>query len=318
MVVSLAFDRGYLPWAGTLVESLLRHHPRGALRLVVVHDGSLQTADCDRLRRAAAGRPAGLEFHAVEASRLRPLPTTSDFGPVVWLRLLLPELLAGEPRVLYLDADTFACGPLGDLWTEPLDGRPLAAVPNVVEPGTRAHLARLGFDYPGGVLNSGVLLMDLDRMREEGAVEEMFSYAVAERDRLLWPDQDVLNAVFRRRWKVLHPRWNAQNSLWSWPAWSEEVHGAHAVAEARSDPRIRHFEGPSLAKPWHYLCPFPGRDEYRRTLAATPWAGTSLVDRTSATRLISRLPSQRWIGAYLRLQALRRAGRALRIRPGER
>ena len=43
------------------------------------------------------------------------------------------------------------------------------------------------------------------------------------------------------------------------------------VEEARRSPAIRHFEGPSVNKPWHLLCEQPGREHYMRHRAATPW-----------------------------------------------
>src|SRR3712207_7725637 len=41
-----------------------------------------------------------------------------------------------------------------------------------------------------------------------------------------------------------------------------DVFGAEAVAAAQATPAIRHFEGPGVAKPWHYLFEFPHRDVY--------------------------------------------------------
>jgi lipopolysaccharide biosynthesis glycosyltransferase len=153
-------------------------------------------------------------------------------------------------------------------------------------------------NYPGGFFNSGVLLMDLDVMRREGCTEELLRYANDNRDALLWPDQDVLNAVFAGRWMSLHPRWNVQNSFWSWADWALDVFSAADLREAMTSPRIRHFEGPSLSKPWHYLCPLPGRMEYRAVLAETPWANRPLEDRTVATRLIRMLPRAWWTPTY--------------------
>ncbi len=42
-----------------------------------------------------------------------------------------------------------------------------------------------------------------------------------------------------------------------------EVYGADAVAVARAEPVIRHFEGPGVNKPWHRRCPYADRSLYR-------------------------------------------------------
>jgi lipopolysaccharide biosynthesis glycosyltransferase len=111
--------------------------------------------------------------------------------------------------------------------------------------------------------------------------------------------------VYAHRWIPLHPKWNTQNSFWAWRRWAIAVFGQQALDEATHQPRIRHFEGPSLSKPWHYLCPYPGRKQYRAVLAETPWAHRPLEDRTAATRLVRLLRGQARYSAYARLSWLR-------------
>jgi lipopolysaccharide biosynthesis glycosyltransferase len=68
----------------------------------------------------------------------------------------------------------------------------------------------------------------------------------------------------------LHPRWNLMNSILLFP-WANDVFGASAVEEAKRNPAIRHFEGPSYAKPWHLLSEGQGRAEYFAYRRRTPW-----------------------------------------------
>jgi lipopolysaccharide biosynthesis glycosyltransferase len=303
--VALALDANYLPWAATVVYSCLQADPAQTIHFHILHDGSIVPDDQSRLQSLAGEGPATVEFHGVEPGPLSWLPITAEFGTIVWLRLLLPELLPEASRVLYLDSDLFVTGALRALWETPLGEAPLAAVANVVEPAARDHIAALGVDYPGGYFNSGVLLLDLERMRGEGSSDALFRFANDRGGKLRWPDQDTLNAVFARRWLPLHPRWNAQNSFWVWRDWALEVFDPGTLAEATTDPGVRHFEGPNAAKPWHYLCSAPGHREFRAALAATPWAGTPLTDRTMATRLIRTLPGTMQRSAYAGLLSWR-------------
>src|SRR5207248_772617 len=176
----------------------------------------------------------------------------------------------------------------------------------------REHVATLGIDYPGGFFNAGVLLLQLDRMRDERSTDELLSFALRHQKALPWNDQDALNVIFKGRWHSLHPRWNAQNNLWSWRDWAIDVFGQQLVDEAVSAPAIRHFEGPSVAKPWHYLCPAPHRGAYAEMLVQTPWAGTPMEDRTPSTVAIRLLPQKWRLEVYARLLALR--SRSARIR----
>lgn len=314
LVVALALDGSYAPWAATVLRSCTLANPHADIAFEVVHDGTVADRDCERLAEAASSTRSTIRFHEIPDADLSGLPSTDRFGTSVWLRFFLPDLLADAPRALYLDSDTLVMADLRPLFETPLDSSPIAAVPNVVEPGVRPHVRALGAVYPGGFFNSGVLLMDLNRMRAEGSTTALLEAADALRDHLIWPDQDVLNKVFAGRWKALHPRWNAQNSFWAWPDWAVEVFGETPLEEARRDPGVRHFEGPALCKPWHYLFPYPNADRYRAVKAQTPWAYLPLEDRTPTTWLIKRLQGEARMRAYGRLWRARRRLRRLAVR----
>lgn len=300
-VIALAIDRSYAAWASVVVASCLLVQPEASYSFELLHDGSIGTEDKDKFEQLVSGTRSELRLHSFGRDRIDRLPATADFGPIVWLRFFLPEVLGDRERVIYLDSDTLVMDQLDELWHTPLDGAPLAAVANVVEPAARAHVSELEVSYPGGFFNSGVLLLDLTAFRREGATQRLLNFAEINATRLRWPDQDALNTVFRDRWVSLHPRWNAQNSLWTWRTWAEEVFGDELVTEATQRPAIRHFEGPSVSKPWHFLCSLPGCDCYRQVLAKTPWSATTLHDRTLATRLIKVFPQSRQFTAYKRL-----------------
>ena len=308
ITIALCLNGAYTPWAATTIASCLRANPGQAMRFEVVHDGSLSDGDVDGLRQVVEGGSGEIGFHPVSPTNdFRSLPTTAEFGTVVWLRLYLPEILSEVSKVLYLDADTFVARPLDELWHTRLGDAPLAAVANVVEPQFRSHVASLGVTYPGGYFNSGVLLMNLDLMRSEGALERLREFALDHRDQVVWPDQDVLNAVFVGRWLPLPPRFNAQSVLWHPEGWAVDVFDASAISDAKRSPVVRHFEGRGFCKPWHYMCPVPGYKEYRRVLATTPWAHLPIEDRTAATRLIRLLPHDLQLRAYRRLEGWRAA-----------
>ena len=203
--LAFAIDAGYLPWCGVAALTAVEQTPERDLQIHVLHDGSLTghpgASDLIHLvERAGAG---GVTLHALDDDRVSRLPAMDRFGKTVWLRFLLPELLADVDRVLYLDADTFVASSLDPLLATDLGGRPLGAVTNVVAEEERPRLVELGLD-DGAFFNSGVLLLDLERQRRDGEVDRLLETADRDRDRLLWPDQDALNLVFRDRWHALH------------------------------------------------------------------------------------------------------------------
>lgn len=313
VVISLTFDANYLAPASAVMRSCLAHTDGQSLQFEIIHDESLSRHDRQRLEAMCGEAGAGITLRLMDERRLRGLPSVDRFGSTVWWRLFLPDLLEDVDRVLYLDCDTLVLASLRPLWGEDQGASALAAVANVVEPGMREHVAALGIQYPGGFFNAGVLLLQLDRMRDERSTDDLLDYSLRHQKMLTWNDQDALNVIFKNRWHALHPRWNAQNSLWGWRDWAIDVFGPGPVDEAVSAPAIRHFEGPTVVKPWHYLSPAPHRDIYRKMLAQTPWAATPMQDRTPSTVAIRLLP-QRWrLDVYDRLLAVRsRLGRIRR------
>jgi lipopolysaccharide biosynthesis glycosyltransferase len=244
---------------------------------------------------------ADVRFHPIDASMVAGLPSVDRFGTIVWLRLMLPELLPDVDRVLYLDSDTLVIAPIRELWDTAMPDAPLAAVANVVERSMWPHIERLGLDDPRQFFNTGVLLMDLARMRTADSLAALIQIANERQSDLVWPDQDALNIAFAHRWQALHPRWNAQNSFWDWAALAQDVFGAATLGEAKAAPSILHFEGPSLCKPWHFLCRHEWREEYWRQLRQTPWGSIEPEDKTVATRFIARLPASWQLPTYRRL-----------------
>jgi lipopolysaccharide biosynthesis glycosyltransferase len=186
--------------------------------------------------------------------------------------------------VLYLDGDLIALESVRPLWNTELGDNYLAAVSNVFQHDHVHRVAELELPEGQAYFNSGVLLMNLELMRREGSTAALVEWAHGHWDKLAWPEQDALNVVLGHRRLGLEPRWNCMNSILLFPA-AVDVFGAAAVEAARADPAIRHFEGPSVNKPWHYLCERGMRELYFEHRHQTPWPDYRLEGATLRNRL---------------------------------
>lgn len=173
---------------------------------------------------------------------------------VAYARLLLGDLLPDSvARCLYLDVDTVCLGNVEDLHDLDLGGLPAAAVPNASSGGDgRVEFQRLGVEG-SGYFNSGVLVCDLARWREERIGEAAIAFVRQAGSRLIMHDQDALNVVLRGRWKSLPDSWNR---------W--------AVHTASGETRILHYT--MSPKPWHADYRGPERDRYVALLKQTSLA----------------------------------------------
>lgn len=266
--VACGARRDYAPHAAAMLHSVVLATPEARVEAHMLHGPDLPRRARERLRRTVAEAGGELTLHLIAPERIAGLPGARGIAPTAWYRLLLPELVDAE-AVLYLDCDLIAVRSLAPLLEMDLEGVSVAAVENVWEPWHADWPGRLGIPPAQGYFNSGVVLMHLSRLRETGRDAALLAYVRDHLDRTRWLDQDVLNAVLGDERIALHPRFNAMNSVMTFDAEATAVFGGAAVAEARAEPVIRHWEGPGVNKPWHLLCPYPDRGLYLAHRRAT-------------------------------------------------
>jgi lipopolysaccharide biosynthesis glycosyltransferase len=268
--IACASSEMYVAHGATMLHSALA--TRGDCELRVHYlIGPGFSADARSRLEAMVRRDSGtIRFHEIADERVAGLKTTDQALPPQWYRIYLPELLPEVQRILYLDVDLLVLESLGPLAEIDLRAHHLAGVANVWEPWNAGYPAALGLPPTQPYFNSGVLLMNLELMRADRSSTALYEWAIAHRETLWLADQDALNAVLGADHLELHPRWNCMNSVLLFPE-AIDVFGAERTEQARRNPAIRHFEGPSENKPWHLLCERDGIELYRHHRRQTPW-----------------------------------------------
>jgi lipopolysaccharide biosynthesis glycosyltransferase len=199
-----------------------------------------------------------LHLHEVNPRALEHLVLTHDrFTAEVYHRLLIPEVL-DVARVLYLDCDTVVLGRLDELFEIDLGDTPVAAVRDAV---VRRN-AVLGMSPEAPYLNSGVLVMDLERWRSEGLAEQVMDFICSNPDAIRFVDQCGINAVLDGRWMPLDADYNRQVGVLT-----PRTFGG--PCREHPNTRIVHFAGDQ--KPWLLAERPPWRRAYWRHRNATPF-----------------------------------------------
>ena len=256
-----------------------------------LHDDRLAHRDLSDL--GAMVRSTGAGWHPIEVPEDATVmfPYTERYGYSAWYRILLPEVLNELDRVLYLDSDLLIVDDLRPLFDVALGDACLAAVTQPTLPSMLSRLqVTLGLPDADSYFNSGVMTLDLDRLRAGRYIGQVLAFIADERGPMPWADQDPLNAVLHRlrlhlgpRWNLMTPVFELQHDVLPWTA--DEI--AHAVAA----PAIVHFIGPY--KPWHYRCRHPYRAQYFEYLSSTPWSDRPIEGRTVKNMFLRPWPP-RW------------------------
>lgn len=263
-------------------------------RTVTVHflyDDRISHDDRCNLQAIVKGAGAEWEGVAVSSDETAMFPYTSRYGYSAWYRILLPNVLPDVDRVLYLDSDLLIMDDLQSLYEIELGNAYLAAVTQPTLPQVFPRLRdTLGLPDADSYFNSGVMTLDLARLRSSGSVAQVLAFINERKGPMPWADQDPLNAVLHRHRVRLGPRWNLMTPVFELPA-SMMPWTPAEINEAVADPAVIHFIGEH--KPWHYRCRHPYRNRYFEVLAGTPWKDKPLEGRTLRNMAIRPLPP-RW------------------------
>ncbi|MFC6177395.1 glycosyltransferase family 8 protein [Companilactobacillus huachuanensis] len=142
----------------------------------------------------------GMHYHPViiNDNQFDDAPTTDRYPKTIYYRLLAYKYLPKNiKRILYLDIDILVINDLKPLYTLNLkDYWYAAASHTALDVTDNINKLRLGNYEAEGYYNSGIMLMDLQAIREHVKADDIFAYIDKKGATLLLPDQDILNGLY--------------------------------------------------------------------------------------------------------------------------
>jgi lipopolysaccharide biosynthesis glycosyltransferase len=259
--IAFGINPTFLPHAAGVLASLRRHAPGIKLRVILLHDG---IAPSLRSRLEAEAPGAQFFWEEIGDADLPPFIDHEHFNRSTMFRFALDTRAPVDcRRVIYLDADLTVCDDIRKLWAFDLGGVPLAAVTDGFA-DSLAFARKWGLSEAGEYFNAGVLLIDLQQIRERGLFGKALEFYAANAAELPWNDQDCLNYLLWEDWAKLETRWNIQRSM----ALANLNARLPAHKKFRGGrPGIVHYTGPE--KPWVMSQYHPWGLLYWRAIART-------------------------------------------------
>ncbi|HLQ40553.1 MAG TPA: glycosyltransferase family 8 protein [Tetragenococcus sp.] len=126
-------------------------------------------------------------------------PVSSRYPETIYYRLMAHKYLPKTVgKVLYLDADILCINDLLPFYQMDISDYLYAAASHkqLTQVTKRINQVRLKNYEAAGYYNSGVLLMNVTRIRQEVHAEDIFAFIRSNQFNLLLPDQDILNALY--------------------------------------------------------------------------------------------------------------------------
>lgn len=245
--ILVTLDENYIPQLKVLLTSLYINHPGQRFDIYLLHS---RIPDTKLSKLDAEMKNLGFGFFPIKASKeiFANARVTDRYPQEMYYRLLAAKFLPDTmDKILYLDPDILVINSLTELWNTDISDHLFAAASHtgITEAANSVNKIRLGTnsDY----YNSGVLLINLKRCREEINPDDIFRFVAENPHELLLPDQDVLNALYGDRIR------NVPDVLWNYDARNYSNYLLRSTGEADMEWVLRntavlHFCGRD--KPW--------------------------------------------------------------------
>lgn len=217
--IFFSVNDAYAPYLATAIYSIRENASKNYEYLIHVLTDDI-SEDNRRKLKSLEAEGFGIEFFPL-SEKMRGLPSVGllerhCFGAfaslTIYFRLFIPELFPQYKKAIYLDADLVVPGDISRLWEEPLGNKLIGAVADYgiqhIAPFMRYIDEYVGVDHRN-YINSGVLLMNLDRLREVRLSGRFLSWMSKYRFKTVAPDQDYLNALCWNAIHYLDPNWDA-------------------------------------------------------------------------------------------------------------
>ena len=282
--IACSADRNYARPMAVMLVSFLENLDKEYSADIKILDGGILGEDKGRINVTLGRYNCIFEFVPVKTEQFKnAIGENSHLSATAYARLLLPDLFSDIEKIIYLDCDLIARGDIAKLWETDLAGKAVAAVPILFSFYYDLLFEIFKIPKDNGYFNSGVMVMDLKKMRGTGFVQKTLDFIAANQSRLTnVADQDVLNALLYDDFKKLDLKWNVTVESYIGRGYENTAvakYGFYSQQEflsAKKDPQIVHFDG--ALKSWHFGFCHPYKNLYDKYLAKTPFKNSKIFD----------------------------------------
>lgn len=240
--VFFTVDDNYAPFLAAAINSAVRNSSQDKNYRAVVLYQELNDNNIDKLKKLARDNfkvdciPMKNSFETITdrmSNRLR----CDYFTLTIYFRLFIPLMFPEYDKGIYIDSDVVLTGDVAELYETDIGDNfigacrdySIADVPPLVA-YTENAVGVKGDEY----INSGVLLMNLKKMRDTGFEEHFLNLLNTYHFDSIAPDQDYINAICNGKIYYLDQKWDTM------PDSSVPV----------SEPKLIHYN--LFSKPWCY------------------------------------------------------------------
>ena len=202
-------DSKYLPYMMTSLYSAIKNKNRTTKYHVHVIAKDFSNKDKTTLQKLTA-KNIDINIYDAEDKNL----DTSHLGRfgsfnISLQKLFIADYLKEIDKVLYLDSDTLVQSDLSKVYDTPVENVYVAAVKDGLMYQFPEHIDELSLRDKNFYFNSGVMLLNLNKIRNDKIINRALIYFNTHQD--VFGDQDILNVVFKGKVTPLSYRYNCNS-----------------------------------------------------------------------------------------------------------
>ena len=242
--ICLSCDNNYVKYAGVVIASILLNSEKDESFVFYILEQNISEDNKKKLLELKKIKDC--EINIITPSEelfesCKNLRTISHITLPAYFRLKIGSLIDAKDRVLYLDCDLIVNKSLKEVYFTDFQDNFCAGVRDISKK----------------IINSGVLLINLDKWRKDNAEKLIFDYIKRNKNIITTGDQEIINNVFKDKILELPAMWNVQ------------VLNFYSFSTYEPNQAIIHYIGGS--KPWMFGSFMPFKKNFFYYLSKTPW-----------------------------------------------
>ncbi|MCC8151281.1 MAG: glycosyltransferase family 8 protein [Lachnospiraceae bacterium] len=280
MHIVYAADDQFAEILGVSLTSLYENNKNINQIYVYILETQISENNKSRLESLSAsyGRSKIIWVPAIDISKTLQVDVSIDRGSMSqYSRLFVSSVLPQNlEKVLYLDCDIIIERSLLELWNLDMQGKTIAAL---MDSFSRWYRMNIGLEPEDIMFNSGVMLIDLKRWRDQNIEKKLLNFICCRKGKIQQGDQGALNAVLAHDVYCFEPRFNSVTIFYDFN-YDEmlmyrkppEFYSRELVSLAIEKPVIIHFTTSFLSRrPWVEGCCHKYVGEWMKYKNMSPW-----------------------------------------------
>lgn len=255
--IMFSVDNNYVQHLSATICSILENVGKNENLCFTVIYNSLNRKSKNTLNNLVKRYKSKIIFIRLDSLDLVGANLEGHISEATYYRIMIPELFPENiKKVIYLDSDILVRKDIMELWDTEIGDSVIGAIKlNEYNGYDKIDIPK---DAP--YFNAGVLVINLDKWREEQITRKAFEYIKRHPEKLIAHDQSILNYLLYDKWHQVDYKWNVRTQIFSLDYLNAGFDNFESFEEVKEDPSIVHFT--TASKPWHYLNNHPFKKEY--------------------------------------------------------